>query len=367
MKHNDLHGLAAGIVLAASPALAHHEIQAKFDAERTANLTGLVTHVDWANPHTHLFLVVDEGGESKRWYVELESPTLLERNGWEEETLEPGDRIEVEGILARDGSPQLWGNVVTKDGRRLFTVEEDMAEAAASGAEGRATPRWPDGRPRLGPAPGESGYWIPTRNVLAEDGAEVEMSPHGLLADLDDAARVAPLQEWALQLYEFRQRNHLASDPTFLECRPPAGPRKYLDAFGIQLLEDRPLERVFVVQGGGNHDWHLIYTDGRPHDGGFQLDDGNLLYYGRGVGKWDGDTFVVETEGFNERFWLPGGLPHTEHMVVTERLTRTDYGTLEVELTIDDPGAYTRPWSSSWVMKWLADEPPEHYCQDNRL
>lgn len=369
MTRSMFRGLSAAIALAAAvPAPAHHEIQAKFDPDQAVRLSGLVTQVDWANPHAHIFMTARENGEVKRWYVELESPTLLERNGWDAETLKPGDTIEVQGMLARDGSPQLWGNTVRKTGgQALFTVSEDMLDAAASQGGERSVPRWPDGQPRLGPPPGESGYWIPTRTVLMEEGVDVEMSPHGLLANIADAPRVAPLQEWALRLYEFRQRNFLDSDPTFLECRPPAGPRKYFDAFGIQLLEDRPLERVFVIQGGGNHDWHLIYTDGRPHDGGFQLDDGNLLYYGRGVGEWDGDTFVVETEGFNEKFWLPGGLPHTEQMHVTERLTRTDFDTLEYELTIDDPGAYTRPWSSRVTLKWLAEEPPEHYCQDNRL
>src|SRR5690606_10891250 len=111
--------------------------------------------------------------------------------------------------------------------------------------------------------------------------------------------------------------------------------RKWLDAYGIQLLEERPLERIFVVQGGGNHDWHLLYTDGRDHGEAFQLDAGNLLYYGRNVGRWEGDTLVIEAEGFNEKFWLPGGLPHTEQMRVTERLTRVDFDTMEIQITID--------------------------------
>jgi hypothetical protein len=210
---------------------------------------------------------------------------------------------------------------------------------------------------------------VPTTTVLQESGVDVEMLPNGLLANIADASKVAPLQDWALKLYESRQLNFLRSDPTYVDCRPPAGPRKFLDPYGVQLLEDRPLDRIFVVAGGGNHDWHLIYTDGRALDGEeFFLDAGNLLYYGRNSARWEDDTFIIESEGYNEKFWLPGGLPHSEQMHVTERLTRVDYGTLNYEITIDDPGTYTRPWSASWSLKWLeGNDPPEHYCQDNRL
>ena len=93
-----------------------------------------------------------------------------------------------------------------------------------------------------------------------------------------------------------------------------------------------------------------------------------MLYYGRNVATWEGDTLVVESEGYNEKFWLTGGLPHTSEMKVTERLTRTDFNTMSVEVTIDDPGAYTRPWGMSWNLVWKeGEDPPEYFCQDNRL
>ena len=77
---------------------------------------------------------------------------------------------------------------------------------------------------------------------------------------------------------------------------------------------------------------------------------------------------VTESQGYNEKIWLPGGLPYSDHMHVTERLTRTNYGTMNYQLTINDPLTYTRPWSASWSLKWLeGSDPQEHYCQDNRL
>lgn len=361
---------SVSLLLAGTPALAHHGVSAKFDTNSSVTLTGRVSRVDRSNPHAHVFMLVTDGGVETPWYVELESPQLLEINGWAEDVLKPGDIITVEGFTARDSSKQVWGSsvVVDESGEQVLSITKPNLLSTIETAAARETPRWPDGTPRLGAAPGESGYWVPTTTVLMQDGVGVAMEANGQLLDIADAPKVAPLQEWALRLYERRQRNFLSSDPTFLMCRPPAGPRKFAEPYGIQLLEDKPMERIFVIAGGGNHDWQLIYTDGRALDGGFQLDDGNQLYYGRNVGAWQDDTFIIESEGYNEKFWLPGGLPHSTQMHVTEKLTRPDYATLTYELTIDDPGTYTRPWTSSWTLKWLdGQDPPEHYCQDNRL
>jgi hypothetical protein len=96
--------------------------------------------------------------------------------------------------------------------------------------------------------------------------------------------------------------------------------------------------------------------------------DTNPLYYGHAVGKWDGDTLVVDSIGFNERFWFNNsGLPHTAQLHLVERFTRTDMNTLNYEVTIEDPGAYTRPWKARWTLRWVArEELPAFYCQDNR-
>lgn len=361
---------ALALALASTPLLAHHGISSKFDPEQSITLSGRVGHVDWSNPHAHISLLVTEGGVQSTWYIELESPQLLAINGWTASAVKPGDALSVRGFPARDQSRQVWGDNVTltDSGQVVMSITTPDLLSTIVARSAPPTPRWPDGRPRLDAPAGSTGYWVPTTTVLMEDGVEVAMENNGQLLDIADAAKVAPLQEWARILYERRQRDFLRSDPTYLECRPPAGPRKWLGSYGIQLLEEPAMQRFFVIAGGGNNDWHLIYTDGRAHDGDFGLDDGNLLYYGRNVGHWEGDTFVVESEGYNEKFWLPGGLPHSDLMKVTERLTRTDFDTLQMEMTIDDPGTYTRPWTASWTLKWLeGQDPPEHYCQDNRL
>src|SRR5204862_4243597 len=113
-----------------------------------------------------------------------------------------------------------------------------------------------------------------------------------------------------------------------------------------------------------DRNWRIIYADGRPVG---QAAEQVPSYYGSSVGHWEKDTLVVASVGFNERFWLaPGGLPHTAALHLVERFTRTDLNTLKYEVTIDDPGAYTRTWSSSWTLQWIAEDLPTYYCQDNR-
>ncbi len=359
--------LSAALLLVSAPLSAHHEITAKFDGKKPVTLKGLVTKVDWANPHVHIFINVPDGNSIRNWAVELESPVDLGSAGWSRDTVKPGDALTVQGLLARNGTQQAWANsvVMTNGGKKLF----DIAPRPAPRTETGPTPKWPDGQPRLGPQPGQTGYWgSPTLTGLVQTGVTVQMDAHGLLRNIADVDKVAPFQRWARDLYELRQRNSLKDDPMYLYCMPPGGPRQFQLPYGIQFIEDRDRKRVFVFIGSGNRNYRIIYTDGRPQQGQIRGDADNPLYYGRAVGKWEGETFVVDTKGFNEKFWFSnGGLPHTEQLHLTERISRPDSGTLKYEVTVEDLGAYTKQWTASWNLKWIAgEELPIYYCQDNR-
>ncbi len=345
-------------------AWAHHAVKAKFDETRKVNFSGIVTTVDWANPHAHIFLnVPDEDGNFVKWAVEIESPVELEWSGWKPEELRSGDTITVEGISSRDGSKQIWGNRIVLKGKPIFTVAESVFDTILGNRPDGQTPRWPDGQPRI------SGYWAaPSSTALLEDGVQVEMDKAGILNDISDAGKVAPFQTWAKDLYVLRQSNFLKDDPMFLYCIPPGGPRQFQNQLGVQFAEQRERNRIFVLLAGGNRNWRLIYTDAREQVGNVEGDDNNPLFYGRSVAHWEGDTLVVDSRGFNETFWFSnGGLPHTSQLHLIERFTRTDINTLKYEVTIDDPGAYTRPWTSSSTLQWVPHtELPEYFCQDNR-
>lgn len=359
----------AALSLLAAAATAHHPILGKFDETQTLSLSGVVTYVDWRNPHAHVFMNVSDGDETLNWAVELASPIELRDNGWSAQTLQSGDAIVVDGMRARDGSRQIWGETLLRadNGRRVLNV---TSVAPPLPLAARPAPRWPDGRPALGAAPGlAGGYWsYPSATALVEDGVDVAMSADGLLDNLEDAVRVAPMQPWALGVYKHRQSRQLRDDPMFLNCKPPGGPRQYQSNLGFQLIEDHENQRVFVLIGSGNRNYRIIYLDGREQQGQVGGDDDNPLYYGRSVGQWEGDTLVVSTLGFNEDFWFTnGGLPHTDLLRMTERFSRPDFDTLSYEVTIDDPGAYTRPWTASWTLRWVGgEELPTHFCQNNR-
>lgn len=359
---------SGALLVGLAPLAAHHVIAAKFDSAKKVELRGPVTAIDWANPHAHVFInVAESGGRVANWAIELDSPVDLKRQGWTPDALRVGDVVTVDGIAARDGSKQAWSlsMTVARTKQRVFFARSIAPPARTN----KPTPRWPDGQPRLGAEPRETGYWAnASATTVAERGVTVQADANGLLTTIADAPRVAPFQDWARDLYIYRQRNFLKDDPMFINCLPPGGPRMFQNRYGLQILENRERQRIFVMMGGGNRNWRLIYTDGREQKGQLQGDADNPLYFGRAVGKWEGDALVFDTKGFNERFWFSnGGQPHTEQLHLVERLSRPDFDTLQYEVTIEDAGAYTRKWSSGWTLQWVPGEDmPEYFCQDNR-
>lgn len=113
---------AVPLLLASVPTFAHHSFAAQYDANAPVQLTGVVTKVEWTNPHARFYLdVTDEQGRTTTWNLELASPNVLRRNGWSRDSLKQGDHVTVEGSLARDGSNMANARVVTlASGERVF-------------------------------------------------------------------------------------------------------------------------------------------------------------------------------------------------------------------------------------------------------
>jgi len=217
------------------------------------------------------------------------------------------------------------------------------------------TPRLPDGKPNLtAPAlrtpdgkPDLSGIWQADAgrylNNLAGEGVEV------------------PMQPWAAAVYKERL-DSFGRDKPQVRCMPHGVP----DAMLVPGIPFKIIQTpgVVVVLYEEFNVYRQIFTDGRTLP-----TDPNPSWYGYSIGKWEGNTFVVDTAGFKEGTWLDnGGRPHTDALHLTERFRRPTFGTMEMDVAIDDPKAYPKPWKAATVhFKLLPDtELIEHLCENEK-
>jgi hypothetical protein len=204
-------------------------------------------------------------------------------------------------------------------------------------------PRNADGRVELGPPEGETGLWVGRGGLNVTSHDEV------------------PYQPWALEVRDYRRSSPLEPHT---RCKPSGGPRQWLTPYGAEIVEIPKDEMVYIFDIGGPHTYRQIYMDGRAHP-----EDFAPTYYGHSVGRWEGDTLVIDSVGYNERFWMDRGQsPHTEDLHMIERLTRNGLNDMTYEITVDDPNVYTEPWTAELQMNWTGDrELFEYVCQDNNF
>jgi hypothetical protein len=162
------------------------------------------------------------------------------------------------------------------------------------------------------------------------------------------------MQPWAEKVFKERKS---ADDPE-ANCLPTGIPR--MAPYPWRMLQTKT--HYFILFEGNIHSFRQIFMDGRKHP-----DDPDPTWYGHSVGHWEKDTLVVDTVGFNDKFWFDFlGHPHTEKLHTIERYTRTDLGNLQVEITIDDPGAYTKPFTLlSRARLMPGADLMEYICQEN--
>jgi hypothetical protein len=200
-------------------------------------------------------------------------------------------------------------------------------------------PKTPDGRPDM------SGIWLTTSgrwlNNLAADGVDVPFKPE------------------ALALFRERQANNGKGRPS--ERCISHGVSDF-DALGTPTKIIQTPSVTVILFEAYNH-YRQVFTDGRPLP-----KDPQPAWLGYSVGKWDGSAFVVETIGLNDQTWLDdGGHPHTEALRVTERFTRRDFGHMDIQITIDDPGSYTKPWTVTIPKQLMVDaELIEFMCENEK-
>ena len=213
-------------------------------------------------------------------------------------------------------------------------------------------PRLPDGKPNLAaPAPKPSdgkpdlsGTW------LTRGGYTVNITKGLKPGEVS-------FQPWADALYKHRLATNGKEDPQG-RCVLSGVPREDVVPYPFKILNTNG---PIVILYEALHSYRQIFMDGRALP-----KDPNPSWMGYSIGHWDGDTLVVESAGFEENTWLDNsGHPGTEAMHLTERFRRRDFGHIELQLTIDDPKAYTKPWSVNLQLIVTDTELIEYVCDEN--
>jgi hypothetical protein len=216
------------------------------------------------------------------------------------------------------------------------------------------TPRTPDGKPNLAaPAPKTadgkpdmSGIWRVAEGKYLQN----------IATDIGEA----PFQPWAGALYKERAENLGKGRPSE-RCIPHGIPDGMLVRNSPFKIVQTP--GVFVILYEEFNHYRQVFTDGRRFP-----PETNESWFGYSVGHWEGETFVAETVGFNDKSWFDDpGHPHSEQLRVTERFRRVNFGRMEMQITFDDPKAYTKPWGATIAFNLLADtELIESICENER-
>ena len=245
-------------------------------------------------------------------------------------------------------------------------------------------PKLPDGKPNLtAPAPRTadgkpdlSGIWVngpPRFGGRGQGGAGIP-PPEGLPVPPSDGPPAPtffnagsgfqgglPFQPWAAELRKKRTADNGKDNPDahclpigFLQLHMHPQPRKIVQT-----------PKLVLIMWESNYGLRQIFTDGRP----LPNNDPTPWWDGYSIGHWEGDTLVVESGGFRDGGWLDvNGSPYTDALKLTERFRRVSYGTLEMVITIDDPKAYTKPWTVKMDQRILLDsEMIEFICAENEL
>jgi hypothetical protein len=236
-----------------------------------------------------------------------------------------------------------WLNYPTRGVPRTLEGKPDLNAPA---------PRAPDGKPDL------SGIWqLEPRPCPSEGCGDYAVAPEFL----DFGARLPgglPYQPWAAGVVKERTEQLGKDDPVGL-CRPGGA---------LRILTFPPFRKfiqlpgLFVILSERDVTYRQIFMDGRSLP-----EDPTPTFNGYSIGRWDGDTLVVSSRGFRDGTWLDrNGSPMSDAATLTERFRRVNYGRIEIDVTLDDPKVYTRPWTVTLVQRIVLDtELLDYHCTDN--
>jgi hypothetical protein len=216
--------------------------------------------------------------------------------------------------------------------------------------------------PRAGDRPDLSGVWLADGEPLPPEVLTIEgdlpFARHFVNVTADIPPEQAPHRPWAAELLQQRIASGGVDDP-IAHCRPSGLPVLNAVPVPMKIIQT---PSIVIVLYEENTVFRQIFLDGRR-----PVEDAAPRYMGYSTGRWEGDTLVVDTVGFSNHHWLDAtGNPLSEQLRLVERFRRKDAGHLEIEVTINDPGAYTRPFSYTLKHTLQPDQDLlEYFCSDN--
>jgi hypothetical protein len=217
----------------------------------------------------------------------------------------------------------------------------------------KGTPRNPDGKANLS-AP------VPRRADGKPDMTGVWMGVTKYMINIAADIKEMPFQPAAAAEYQRRRASESKDDPS-AQCLPLSPPLRVTITSPFKLIDVPEKEEMLMLNEGMRQ--REIFMDGRPLP-----KDPEPSWYGYSIGRWEGDDLVVESSGFNGKLWLDiNGHPTSDALHLTERYHRKDFGHMSLEITIDDPKLYTKPWTVHEETRLLPDtELLEAVCENNQ-
>ncbi len=314
----------------ATPAFAHHS-DSGMDVNTVMTIEGTINEFSWRNPHIYFTVESqDDNGEPVEWTVQMAGIRSISRMGWHDEILQPGDRVTIGLHPAVDGRPYGLFDSGAKNGIPLPTSYDSetgelrFAAPTATGSSPTLEGRWmADGQNVTSYVDGYAGYTL--THLKLNDKAIAEREAYDMFS--------------------------LENPETACLGRPTPAMIFYSDLFPIEIEIDESRE-IVEIRGQFFDEVRTVYMDGRGHP-----DADTRFHLGHSIGRWEGDTLVVDTRNFTDnRSPYQNGIPSGSQKRVIERYRRADDGTrIFVEFTIEDPEYLLEPFTDSRELLYRPD------------
>ena len=339
-------GVAFAAIALSHPAWAHHGF-GRFDPTKDITIEGTLTGVDFVNPHAYVYFdAVGSDGAVIAMRCEMRAATVLRRSGWSAEMFVPGKHVKVSGNPHRDDSGSCYVDTLTIGDAPTLERYQQLSTATPGAATTRP-PRLPNGVPNI------AGDWAQEQYLIARppDGGRGGLVPKSLVAAVESGElpfSEAPNAGWGARPVTFTAAGQAASD-TLRDAAPDDNPRSRCEITSILFdwVFDGPINRI--TQGGseitmeyGRGITRTIHMSMSSHPAEIAPSRD-----GHSIGRWDGDTLVVDTVGFSPGI-VAGTVAHSDELHVVERFTLDPAKlALKRDYVAEDPVYFTDQYAGS--------------------